>query len=258
MLNRLSWIWSGVGILGFLGLWFWGSFQAGSLVLPSPWLTSKALIAIVVEGEALRALMITTGRVLGSFGLSMALGLGLGLVAGMFAQIRYALSPLITLMLAIPPVAWVVVILLWFGMGTQTVGITLTVALIPIPFLATVEGVRSVSPRLKEMATLFRLTPLQYLHEIVIPHLLTYLFPATLTAFATAWKVAVMAELLGAREGIGAQLAISRSNLDTAQSLAWIILGIIVFLGLEYSVLRPLRERLEPWRFPRVNHRKRL
>ena len=220
----------------------------GSLVLPSPLAIGQTLIRLGIEGQAFPALGITTVRILIAFSISMMVGTIAGLLAGTFQPLHRALSPLITMMLAVPPVAWVVLTLLWFGMGSRTVGITIAVALVPIPFLATVEGVQSIDPTLKEMATVFRLTPLQYLREIVFPHLFTYLFPATLTAFATAWKVAVMAELLGAREGLGSQLAISRSNLDTAGSLAWILLGIMVFLGLEYGVLRPLRRRLEPWR----------
>ncbi len=243
-----AWIWSCFGIVGFLGLWLWSSQHVGSLVLPSPLATGQSLIQLVMQGQALTTLAITTGRILLSFGVSLIIGTGLGLMAGVSQPIRSALSPLITMMLAVPPVAWVVLTLLWFGMGTQTVGITITVALVPIPFLATVEGVQSIDPGLQEMATVFRLTLVQYLREILLPHLLTYLFPATLTAFGTAWKVAIMAELLGSRDGIGAELAVARSNLDTAESLAWILLGIIVFLGIEYSCLRPLKRQLEIWR----------
>jgi NitT/TauT family transport system permease protein len=80
------------------------------------------------------------------------------------------------------------------------------------------------------------------------PQLVSYLFPSLVTGLAIGWKVAVMAELLGGSGGIGAGLAVARTNLDTAAILAWIAALATMLFAFEYLVLHPLKRRLEPWR----------
>jgi NitT/TauT family transport system permease protein len=76
----------------------------------------------------------------------------------------------------------------------------------------------------------------------------SYLFPAAITALGTAWKVVIMAELLTTVDGVGAALAVSRSQLDTAASMAWIAAALALLLAIEYGVLEPLKREVERWR----------
>ncbi|HQR82846.1 MAG TPA: hypothetical protein PK283_08055, partial [Thiotrichales bacterium] len=74
------------------------------------------------------------------------------------------------------------------------------------------------------------------------------LFPAWIAALGMSWKIVVMAELLATSDGIGAALAVSRSHLDTAASMAWISAIIFVLLAIEYLVLEPIKRHVEAWR----------
>lgn len=250
LLKRL--VWSGVGLSGLLLLWWLGSLALSPIALPSPLETLAALVRILLDGVALSYLLETAFRVLCGFLAALAIGSLLGLGAGFSVPLRLAVGPLLSMMLAVPPIAWVVLSLLWFGLGGQAVIFTIAVALVPIVFLAVVQGVRTLDPALVEMAESFRLTLLGFLREVMLPHLLSYLVPALVTAFGIAWKVAVMAELLGAHSGIGSGLATARSNLDTAESFAWILLAVGSFLAVQYGVIQPLYRKLEPWREPAV------
>lgn len=245
-LQRL--VWSSAGLFGLILVWWLGSLALSPVALPSPLETLKALFRILVEGVALSYLLETAFRVLCGFLAALALGTLLGLAAGLSVPLRLAVGPVLSMMLAVPPIAWVVLSLLWFGLGGQAVIFTIAVALVPIVFLAVVQGMRTLDPALVEMAESFRLTLLVFLREVMLPHLLSYLLPAMVTAFGIAWKVAVMAELLGAHSGIGSGLATARSNLDTAESFAWILLAVVSFLVVQYGLIQPLYRRLEPWR----------
>ena len=241
-------IWGTVGLAVFVLLWFWGSTRLGPIALPSPLETGSAVVALVGDGRALTALAGTGFRVLTAFAVAIALGGGLGLAAGLLPPLRHAIGPLVTMLLAVPPVAWIVLALLWFGTGGVAVVFTVVVALLPIPFLAAVQGVRTVDPGLMEMARAFRLSLRSRLEEIILPHLLSHLLPAVVTTFGLAWKVTVMAELLGAREGVGSGLAGARANLDTAESFAWIAIVVTAFVAVEVGLIRPFLRRLQPWR----------
>src|SRR3546814_16973583 len=58
--------------------------------------------------------------------------------------------------------------------------------------------------------------------DVYLPHVVSYLFPAWITALAMAWKIVVMAELLATQDDVGAALAVSRSHLDTSATMACI------------------------------------
>jgi len=74
------------------------------------------------------------------------------------------------------------------------------------------------------------------------------LFPALALALGTAFKVAVMAELLVTVDGIGGALATARSNLDVAAALAWVLIAVGALLAVEYGLVHPVRAELTRWR----------
>ncbi|MBP0651715.1 ABC transporter permease subunit, partial [Mycobacterium tuberculosis] len=80
--------------------------------------------------------------------------------------------------------------------------------------------------------------------DLYLPHMLSYVFPALATALATAWKVAVMAEVLAGAGGIGDGLARARAEVDTAATMAWILVIVALLLGVERLALEPLRRRM--------------
>jgi NitT/TauT family transport system permease protein len=86
------------------------------------------------------------------------------------------------------------------------------------------------------------------LTDVYLPHVVSYLFPAWITALGISWKVVVMAELLASSDGVGAALAVSRSHLDTATTLAWITAVVGLLLAVEYLLLEPIKREVERWR----------
>lgn len=239
------------GILGLMILvlaWNAASGVLGPLALPAPVDTVAALGRLIADGRAFSALAETGGRVLAAFGLAILIGAALGLIGGTLPLFRDTLGPLITMMLAVPPVAWIVLALLWFGMGGTAVVFTVVIAVMPMPYLATLEAVRTQDPKLVEMVKSFGLSRWQSFRSLLFPHLVSYLLPAMVSAFGLAWNIAVMAELLGSHHGIGSGLARARANLDTAESFAWIVLVVAIFIIVKVAVLEPLSRWFEPWR----------
>lgn len=193
-------------------------------------------------------MLVTAGRALMGFLLAGVVGSSLGLLAGLSVTASRTLRPIITVLLGVPPIAWIVLAILWFGMGGATPVFTVLVTTLPLTFAAAVEGMRTVDRRLDDMVRSFKAPPLMVLKDLYLPHLLSYLFPAWVTALGMAWKVAVMAELLATSDGIGAGMAMSRVNLETAEAMAWIIAVVVLLLTVEYGFLEPLKRKMEPWR----------
>ena len=248
----LTYLWSGWGaiasLLLFAALWEAAAQQYGSLILPGPRETLATLAHLWRQGVAQPELWITARRALAGLALAIAIGSLAGLAAGLSMTTAMVARPLVTLLIGTPPIAWLVLAMLWFGMGDATAVFTVFIACLPLVFAAGLQGGRTLDGQLRELARAYRLPPRMALTDVVLPHVLSYLLPAWITALGSAWKVVVMAELLSTRDGVGAALAVSRAQLDTATSMAWIVAVIALLLALEYLLLEPIKRQLERWR----------
>jgi len=249
-LGRYAWSgWAGLtGLFCIAAAWQAGHEAYGSFILPAPLDTGRALAALAGAPDFVRIAGETTGRALAGFALAALGGSLIGVLAGYsFAAIR-ALKPIVTIILGVPPIAWIVLALIWFGASGGTAVATVVIAALPIAFAGAVEGVVTRDRSLEAMALAFGAGPLRRFRSVVLPHLVSHLFPAWTTTLGTAFKVAVMAELLSNTGGIGGALAVARANLDIADAMAWVVLVVMLLLAVEYGVLHPLREALERWR----------
>lgn len=250
--SALGYLWSGWGaitsLLLFCALWEFGGQVYGDLVLPGPVATLERLSAMFGSGLAVPELAISARRALYGLGLALAVGTVLGLLAGRSMTAAMVSRPLVTLLLGMPPIAWLVLAMLWFGMGDATPVFTVFIACFPIAFAGAMQGARTVDNKLRDMAQSYRLSWWMMVTDVHLPHVTSYLFPAWITALGTSWKVVVMAELLTTVDGVGAALAVSRTQLDTASSLGWIVAVLGLLLALEYLFLEPVKRHVERWR----------
>ncbi|MCG8425911.1 MAG: ABC transporter permease [Chromatiales bacterium] len=248
----LAYLWSGWGalasILLFFALWDYGNLIYGSFILPSPQETVGRLIELFQEGTAGPELLITSYRSLIGFSIALLVGSGAGILAGLSMTTAMAARPLITILIGVPPIAWIVLALLWFGATDSTPIFTIAVTTLPITFAAGVQGARTLDGDLREMARTFKAPWWLAFIDVHLPHILSYLFPAWITALGMSWKVVVMAELLASNSGVGAGLATARVNLDTSATMAWIVAIVGALLIAEYGILEPIKRRLEQWR----------
>jgi NitT/TauT family transport system permease protein len=193
-------------------------------------------------------IMITLKRALSGFGLAILIGSILGLLAGLFITASIMSRPIVTILFGMPPIAWIVLAMIWFGMGDTTVIFTVFIASFPIVFVGALQGTRTIEGDLKQMADSFNLPFSMKLFDIYFPHIFSYIFPAYISALGMSWKIVIMAELLATSDGLGSSLAIARSQLETSTALAIVAIMIGALLLIEYIVLEPIKKELELWR----------
>ena len=247
-----GYLWSGWGPVAslFLALAAWEATSAyyGELLLPDPRTVLGAFLALVEHGVAWSELAATARRVGLGFGAAALAGSVLGLAAGVSMTASTVSRPLVTVLLGTPPIAWLVLAMLWFGAGDGTPVFTVFIASFPVVVVGALQGARTLDNELGTMAKAFRLPPRMMVADVYLPHLVSYLLPAATVAFGLAWKVAVMAELFSTHDGVGAALAVSRAQLDTATTMAWIGAVVAALLAVEYLVLEPIKREIEAWR----------
>ena len=245
--NFPSYLWSGWGAMSsiflFIALWEFGFQQYGELILPSPKSTFQTLWTMLHTDSIMQDVMITVRRALWGF-----LGSVLGMLAGSFATASMMSRPIITILMGMPPIAWIVLAMIWFGTGDNTVIFTVIVASFPIVFVGALQGARTLEGNLKDMSDSFKAPLFMKFTDVYFPHIFSYIFPAWIAALGMSWKIVVMAELLSTPDGIGAALAVTRSHLDTAGALALVAIMIGSLLLIEYILMEPIKREVEQWR----------
>jgi len=239
--ERALWSLSGLVVLALA--WAGGHAAYGPFVLPRPDETVATAFDLVGSGAAGAAVLATAGQALLGWAIGLGIGLALAFPAGFLAPLGLAARPVATLLVAMPPVAWIVLALIWFGPGGGADAFTVAVTVAPMLFGAALQGLASRDPALDEMAAQFRAPPLVRLTDVIAPQLLSHLAPAAGAALGFSWKVCVMAEVMASGAGIGGQLAIARAHLDLPATFAWLLILVALALLSDTLLLWPLRRR---------------
>ena len=256
LLERLArlgrFIWSGwaglAGLCLLAALWQAGHEAYGDFILPAPLATLSAAARLLTDGSARDLLLLTSARALQGFGACALLGGAAGIAAGYSPATLRVSRPIVTVLLGVPPIAWIVLAMIWFGTGSATVAATILISALPIVFVGAVEGVITRDRGLDSMAQLFGAGAIRRFTHVASRQIAVHLLPALILALGTAFKVAVMAELLANAGGVGGALARARSMLDISSALAWVALAVMALLAVEYGLVRPAKAELERWR----------
>lgn len=229
-----------------IGLWQVGSESFGEFLLPTPLAVSKKAIEILTSNQ--NDILISLYR--GSIGIGVAfmLGIGLGLVAGSFKSFAAFMQPLNTILLSISPIIWVVFALFWFSLGNVSTIFTIIITTTPLTFASAMIAMQSLKTELKELFDAYKLGFWLKIRYLYLPHLTGYIIGSLSVAFAMGVKIVVMAELLGASDGIGARIADARTMLDTTEVMAYVMLTITFVMLFEAIVITPLKIVLMPWK----------
>lgn len=241
--------WSGLAAISLLAaVWQAGHELYGPFILTSPVETLLAMRQLLVDPEAWDFALLSLQRAVSGFMIVAGVGSLLGMAAGYSPATMRLAKPLVTVLLGVPPIAWIVLAMIWFGGSDATVRTVILVAALPVVFVGAAQGVMTRDRSLDSMAQVFGAGPIRRFFNIGMPQIGISLFPALSLALGTSFKVAVMAELLANAGGIGGALADARINLDISQALAWVLIAVFLLIAVEYLLMQPLRGEIETWR----------
>ncbi|ADK85053.1 ABC transporter related protein [Desulfarculus baarsii DSM 2075] len=237
--------WSALGLVLLLALWQAAATHYSSLAIASPWDTLTALGQMLSQGDFWADhLLVSLGRVTVGLGLGLAAGLSLGVLAGALPPLRRVLSPTRWMLMSVPGVVVIMLAMLWFGMGGAMVVAIVATMVAPLIYISVVEGLDAVDARQLEMARVYHFPLAMRLYRIHGMAMAGPLIAGGLMALGSAIRLVVLAEALGAAEGLGYALALARTNLETPRLYALALLCVCVVAGVELAVLRPVRRRV--------------
>ncbi|MDR0577801.1 MAG: ABC transporter permease [Candidatus Accumulibacter sp.] len=238
-------------ILGIcLCLGFWQLLSSSGLVdafmLPSPWNVCQALAAMASDGSLWENLVASLKRVAAGYLLACAAGLSLGLICGWWRRVSDLIRPVIEALRPIPPLAWVPISILWFGLGDASAYFLVFLGCVFPIFLATFTAIRSLDQDHLNAAMCLGAGPGLLLYEVLIPASLPIVMPGLRLALGIGWMCVVTAELIAAETGLGYLIQQSRMLFQIQNVVAGMVaIGAIGYLM--SAALERLERRVNAW-----------
>lgn len=204
----MKWVqkkWVSVSLLWIaaLGIWQLGAAIYGPDVIPGPWATLKGGQELVSDGTLMQYIGISFYRVLVGWVLGSLLAIPVGLIIGKVNIIRIFAEPFLNFIRFIPPIAFITLFLVWFGIGEQSKIALIMYATFFIVVLNTLTGVMSVEEDKIRSARSMGASEWQILLHVIVPATTPYIFTGIRLAMGTSYMAIIGAEMIASNEGVG-------------------------------------------------------
>ncbi|MDP3659232.1 ABC transporter permease [Phenylobacterium sp.] len=235
----------------FLLVLYWSVGSASGLidprVLPAPWVAVTTAIDLIEKGRLQADLAVSTLRAAQGLAWGVAVGLLVALVSGLSLLGGYLFDGLVQVKRAIPTLALIPLLILWFGIG-ETMKVTVIALGVFIPiYIHTHNALRGIDLKYVELAETIGLSRWGFVRHVVLPGALPGFMLGLRFGVMGAWLALVVVEQLNATSGIGYMINLARTY---AQSDV-IVVGLVVYalLGLSSdAAVRALEARALRWR----------
>ena len=241
--------WGTAGVLLVFGSWE-AAARLGlvdPLFLPAP---SQAL-AVTLErmppGVLTGHVLASLARIAWGFSLGALCGIALGIALGWYRTLDRLLRPLIDLLRPIPPLAWIPIAIVWFGLGEPSkVFVIFLGAFFPI-WTNTYKGMTAIDPILFRAAQTMGHTGPALLFKVAIPAVMPDVATGIRVGWGLSFGVLVAAELIAAERGMGFMIMEARQ----LGEIGIVIFGIILIgatnLASDYAIGAVIRRRIGRW-----------
>lgn len=214
-------------------------------LLPPPTQILTAAWELVQSGDLWRHVRDSVKREFVAF-LWATVSIPLGIAMGWWKTVEDQVDPLVEILRPVPPLAWIPLSILWFGIGdVQNQFIIFLGCFFPI-LVNTVAAVKGIEPNLVRAARSLGASEWHVLWRVVLRAALPQIITGIRIGLGVGWMALVAAELVGANSGLGFLISDSRTVLRTD----YVIVGMAVIglIGLAIDVtIRAAARRMLPW-----------
>ncbi len=250
------------GINGTAGRVILGVLSVSSVILAYVWITNlpgnnPALLPPVnniansfyvnlTNGALFDALGASLYRICLGFLIGTSMALVLGCLVGWYKPVEYFFDPLIEAIRPIPPLAYIPIVIIWFGIEEFSRVLLITIACFLVCIINVIAGMKNVPKVYVDAASTMGASRFQVFRTVAIPAATPFIFTGLRIALAAAWTTLVAAELIAAPNGLGFLLQEGRRYFLTDQ-----VMMIIVIIGLcaftMDRIFRKIQARLTRW-----------
>ncbi|WNN44685.1 MULTISPECIES: taurine ABC transporter permease TauC [Winslowiella] len=244
---------SAATLLVLLAIWW--SVTALKLIsplfLPAPQQVLHQLLTVAsaqgfMDATLWQHLAASLTRILIALFAAALIGIPVGIAMGLNATVRGILDPLIELYRPVPPLAYLPLMVIWFGIGETSKILLIYLAIFAPVALSALAGVKSAQQVRLRAARSLGASRWQVLWYVVLPGALPEILTGLRIGLGVGWSTLVAAELIAATRGLGFMVQSAGEFLATDVVLAGIAVIAVIAFTLELG-LRALQRRLTPW-----------
>ena len=233
--------------LVLLALWYavhYSGFINPALV-PAPHAVAAKFMELM-QSRLPMDIVMSTRRVLIGVLAGVTLALPVGFLIGWYPSVRTIVDPLINFFRALPPIALIPLVIIYFGVDELAKNVILFYAAFFAGVIVMYEGISQISPVYIRVAQTLGATDFEIFRKVIIPYAVPHIITALRVALGVAWATLVASELLAAQQGLGALIQDAGAFFQSAT----IDVGIVCigFSALAMDViLRFLARRFVSW-----------
>ena len=218
-----------------------------ALYLPPPSAIVAAGINMAASGELWSNLTASLGRIAAGYVIGSAAGVLIGLLLGFSAIAEAAGNPILYSLYPVPKIALLPLIILWLGIG-ETSKITIITLGVFFPVaINTYAGVKNIDPLFIKVAVSFKASRLSVLRKVVLPGALPMIFAGLKLAAGTSLLLLVAAEMIAAKEGVGALILHYGDLMLTTKLMVGVV--VLSLLGVIFNqVIHVVEKKIVPWK----------
>jgi len=233
--------------LGIVAVWYAVHYTAivNPALVPTPHAVAAQLLTLAGQRLPLDIWMSTQRVFLGVF-FGIVLAVPVGFVLGWYRNLRGFIDPLINFFRALPPIALIPLVIVYFGIDELSKVVILFYASFFAGVIVMYEGIAQISPIYLRVARTLGASDAEIFVKVIVPLTVPHTLTALRVALGVAWATLVASELIAAQQGLGSLI----QNAASFFQLDIIYVGIICigFIALAMDIaLRKLTRRLIAW-----------
>lgn len=228
-------------------LWYGVRFSGvvNPALVPAPHAVFERFVSLL-QGRLPADMLMSTQRVLLGVCLGVAAAVPVGFCLGWYKVLRGFVDPVINFFRALPPIALIPLVIVYFGIGETAKTVILFYASFFAGVIVMFEGIAQVNPIFIKVSRTLGATDMEIFRKVIVPLTVPHILTAVRVALGVAWATLVAAELIAAQQGLGAMI----QDASAFFQLDIIYVGIICigFIALLMdTVLRLATNRLVSW-----------
>ena len=177
--------------------------QLNSVIMPSPSRILDTLKSLLESGTLWNNLVVSVTRVLKGYFIAAASGIILGIFIGLFKHLDRLTGLIIQIIKPIPPIAWIPLVILWFGIGESGKIFLIFLGGFFTILTNVVDGIHQTDIKLVEVSKSMETPFLKHIFMMVIPGAAPNIFTGLRTGLSSCWMCVVAAELVSSTTGLG-------------------------------------------------------
>ncbi len=202
------------------------------------------------DGSYPLAILISLRRLAMGYGISLVLGITLGLLVGRIPIVQKTVGSVILGLQALPSVCWLPLALLWFGLSEKAIIFVVIMGAVLSISLSTADGIHNTPPLFLQAAKTMGAAGFQLYSRVILPAALPSIVSGMKLGWSFAWRSLMAGELLyyGGMASLGHLLTMGRELNDMAQVISVMLIIVLIGLLVDFLVFSPVENRIrERW-----------